>query len=161
MIEKRLRVYRARLALLVLAALTIFLGTSTPSFSGDQTVERLAIYQLDPKTETSAEDADLTNAQVFHGSTILRRVVIRDAKLAMRLHSLVDDARNSGKMPSVREGDIGVRFLDRKAPDVIICFYCRPVRVRISIGGMRSEQQILISRDTSRDIECLKTLVEK
>jgi hypothetical protein len=161
MAEKPTFAYHAWSLILMAAALAALLGTSSLSYSATPPAERLAIYKLDPKTEISAKDADLTNAKVFHGSVIFRRVIVRDAELGKRLHSLVHDAVASGTAPSVREGDVGVRFLDRKDPDVIICFYCRPVRFRVSTKSIDSDRQIFVPSDKSHDIECLLTLVQK
>jgi hypothetical protein len=158
---RSLREYPARPLIITAAALAVAAATFPQSFSAARRAERLAIYWLDPKSETSAHDAGLTNAKFFHGSAILRRAVLRDAEVGERLQALIRDAVTTGTAPSVREGDIGVRFMDRKQPDVIICFYCRPVRFRVSDCGIDSDRQVNIAPERSHDLQRLQTFVQK
>ena len=109
----------------------------------DDKASELAIYELDPKTETSAENADLTSSRFFHGNAILKRTTLTDASLAKTLAALAREANSRGTAPEVREGDIGVRL--PRGLDVVLCFYCEPVRFRVAGRDIHSDREITLS----------------
>ncbi len=111
----------------------------------------VVLFKLDPKTEIASEDRNRTDTQFFHGIAIRQALKADNAELADRIRKLATAARSSDQKPIVRDGEYGVRVASGDAVlDVIVCFSCRPPRLRVGASRLAEERELILSDPQER-----------